>query len=535
MLERKPAAGLYKWMEAMSELPLAAEFPKSDYDQWRKRAERGLAATESFAENLVSKTLDGIAIEPVYPRAPNAPVIAGAGRQNGCWGVIQRIDHPAPAHANALALADLAGGAGGLALIFAGAPSARGFGLQIADQADFECALKDVLLEAIAVRLEAGGHSLGIAAHLIALVESRGLDLAQLDISLGLDPISTFAARGQFAADYGKVAARLGDVAAALYARGFAGRIAVADGRAWHGAGASEAQELACVLGLAVQYLRDFEAAGLPLAWSAQRIGAVLAVDAGQFANIAKIRALRLLWARVLEASGLDPAPLHIHAETAWAMMTKRGVYVNMLRTACAAFSAALGGADTVCVLPFTSALGLPDEFARRMARNSQLIMAQEAHIGRVADPGAGSGLIEALSQALAEAAWKLFRDFGGNGGIVDAITSQRLQKQIAKSRKAREDQFAAGMAHPAGKAIFAQREDIPVNVLEFKQIAPEPLSPPADLPPPGDGAQFDAMIALAGQGASPSALMGKPAGKPLKLEPLPANRLAEPYEGKGA
>ena len=123
-----------------------------------------------------------------------------------------------------------------------------------------------------------------------------------------------------------------------------------------------------------------------------------LAADADQFLTIAKFRALRKLWARVEEACGLAPEPVFVSAETAWRMMTQRDPYVNMLRTTIAAFAAGLGGADAITVLPFTAALGLPDRFARRIARNTQLMLLEESNLAKVSDPAAGSGGIEDLT-----------------------------------------------------------------------------------------------------------------------------------------
>src|SRR5262249_45822957 len=161
----------------------------------------------------------------------------------------------------------------------------------------------------------------------------------------------------------------------------------VADGRVVHGAGGTETQELAYVIAAAVTYLRTLEAHGIALDDARRMIFFRLAADADQFLTIAKFRALRMIWARVEESCGLTPEPTFIAAEIAWRMMTRNDPQVNILRTTIATFAAAVGGADAITVLPFTSALGLPDAFARRIARNTQLILIEEAGIGRVADP----------------------------------------------------------------------------------------------------------------------------------------------------
>ena len=186
---------------------------------------------------------------------------------------------------------------------------------------------------------------------------------------------------------------------------GFKGAFAVADGRVIHAAGGSEAQELAFALASALAYLRALEAAGISLATARDAIYFRLSADADQFLTMAKFRAARKLWAQVQTASGLSPEPGMITAETAWRMLTRRDPYVNILRNTIAVTAAGFGGADAVTVLPHTAPLGLPDSLARRIARNTQLLLLEESNLARVADPAAGSGALEALTQRLCTAA----------------------------------------------------------------------------------------------------------------------------------
>src|SRR5262249_15519027 len=199
--------------------------------------------------------------------------------------------------------------------------------------------------------------------------------------------------------------------------RGFCGPFASADGRLVHNAGGSEAQELAYALAVGVAYLRALESGGTALDAARRMIYFRLTADADQYLTIGQFRALRTLWARIEQACGVVPAPAFIAAETAWRMMTKRDPYVNMLRATIAVFSAGLGGADAITVLPFTMALGLPDGFARRVARNTQLVLLDESNLAKVVDPTAGSVGMEDLTDQLCRAAWKLFQDIEKTGG----------------------------------------------------------------------------------------------------------------------
>jgi methylmalonyl-CoA mutase len=201
-----------------------------------------------------------------------------------------------------------------------------------------------------------------------------------------------------------------------------------------------------------------------------------LSADADQFLTIAKFRALRALWARVEQACGLDPKPTFVSAETAWRMMTKRDPWVNMLRTTIAAFSAGVGGADALTVLPFTSAIGLPDRFARRIARNAELLLLEESNIAKVADPTAGSGSIEDLTDKLSRAAWALFQEIEAAGGAPAALESGLIQEKVEKVRAAHEAATAQRKDALTGTTDFPNLAETPVQVLDLK---PVPLGTP--------------------------------------------------------
>src|SRR4029079_1470197 len=230
---------------------------------------------------------------------------------------------------------------------------------------------------------------------------------------------------------------------AELVAQGFNGPFAAADGRPVHAAGGSEAQELAFVVANALAYLRALEAQGIALDDARRFIFFRLAADQDQFLTIAKFRALRKLWSRVQEVCGLAPKPVFIAAETAWRIMTKRDSQGNIVRGTIAALAAAVGGADAVTVLPYTAALGVPDALARRLARNTQTILTEESNLHRVADPAAGSGAIEALTDQLCARAWALFQDIERAAGAAAALEAGLIQQAVAKVRAEREANIA--------------------------------------------------------------------------------------------
>ena len=244
-------------------------------------------------------------------------------------------------------------------------------------------------LHAIHTRLEGGD---GLAKAFAAYVGKQPIDPARLRVSFGLN-------------DAGLVNE--------LVAQGFNGPFLEADGRVFHEQGASEAQELACVLAQIAGALRKFDQLS-PEAI----VGATLAANQDMFLTLAKFRAIRLLWARVLEASGIAHQPLRLHGETSRRMMARLDPHTNILRATAAVFGAGLGGTDTFTVLPFSIAQGLPNAFARRMARNTQLILLEESQLWRVADPASGSGYVESLTHDLCERAWTIFQGIEKTGKL---------------------------------------------------------------------------------------------------------------------
>ncbi len=487
----------------LADLPFMSAFALPAEVQWRAAVDKVLKGAD-FEKKLVGRTADSIRIEPLYKAAAGAgprPLRAQAGR----WHVAARLDHPEPAEAARLALADLEGGADCLSLAFAGAAAARGFGLAAMDAEALDAALAGVMLDLVRLRLDPAPGGRRHALLLADLVERRGFSGDAVAIDFGMDPIGVLAASGELAASLPELGRRVAQTIAGLKARGFRGPFLAADGRPWHEAGASEAQELGAVLSTAVTYLRLLEDQGMPLAEARDAISFTLVADTDEFLTIAKLRAARLLWDRVQRACGLAPKPVFIHAESAWRSLTRRDPWVNLLRGTIAAFSAGVGGADSVGVQPFTAALGLADGFARRVARNTQLVLLEEANLWRVADPAAGAGGFEALTRALCEQGWRKFQDLEGESadglaGIVAALANGHVQQGLSRERAARS------------RAIATRREPI-TGTSEFPNLAEAPVSVLAAAPVP----------------KPPQAVA--PAGGAIRVEPLPSLRTAEPFE----
>jgi methylmalonyl-CoA mutase len=459
----------------MIEIPFAADFPPASRAEWQALIEKALKGAPF--ETLQSKTYDGLTIDPVYERAAEACVVTGRGAAP--WQVLARADHPDAAEANRQALEDLENGATGLSLVFAGSVGAYGYGLE-ASEAAIARVLEGVHLDAIDIECQLSSPARDAPAHIAALLKKRGIDPAKTNIRAGFDPLGLMARFGGHALAWDKLGPAVAQYIKDLAATGLRGPFAVADGRTVHNAGGSEAQELAFVLANSVGYLRALEAAGVGLDHARRMIFFRLAADSDQFLTMAKFRALRKLWAWVEEASGLAPEPVFVSAETAWRTMTKLDPHVNMLRATMAVVAAGLGGADAVGVLPFTNAIGLPDQFARRIARNTQLILLEESNLAKVADPAAGSGGIEDLTAKLCKAAWSLFQEIERAGGTAKALEQGVIQKEIAATRAAREMALKSGTDALTGTTIFPNAGETPAKVLDVKPVPPPDTGKPA-------------------------------------------------------
>ena len=453
----------------MVELSLARDFAPADEAAWKALVEDALKGAPFAA--LRSKTYDGIAIEPLYGRARDAVRIAG--RPAGLpWSVMQRIDLPDPDAANGQILDDLTNGANGLALVFQGAIGDYGYALP-ATGAAISAALDNVHLDAgVAIDLDLSIQAKDAAGLLATLVKARGLAPTDVTIRFGFGPLGGVALSGQSPAPWKDIAPLFAGLVADLAGQGFAGPFAVADGSVIHAAGGSEAQELAFTLASAVAYLRALEQGGIALDDARRFIYFRLAADQDQFLTIAKFRALRKLWARIEQACGLSPRPAFVSAETAWRMMTKRDPHGNIVRGTIAALGAAVGGADAIAVLPFSAALGLPDGFARRIARNTQTILIEEANIHRVADPAAGSGAIGALTDALCETAWWFFQRIEQAGGAAEALQRGSIQRVVARVRAEREANVARRKDSVIGTSDFPDLAEDKVAVLAQARLA---------------------------------------------------------------
>ena len=446
-----------------------AGFADSSIEQWRAVAEKALRGA-SFDETLVSHTDDAITYGPLYERREDARILARSDSASP-WRVVQRVDDPDTDRAAVQAADDVASGATGLCLVFEGAPTAYGYGIK-SDPEKLTQILDKVLLDGLHIRIDANPHSRTTAEWMLAALVKRGADPRTLQINFGIDPAAIFGGTGRLRMSIDALKASMPQSLSGFFAFGIPGLLLEADSRPYHNAGASIAQELGAMMATATSHLRMFQEARQPLVHAAPLIGFALSVDQDQLQSIAKIRALRLLWTRVQEACGAPATAAQIHAETSMRMMTRLDAETNILRGTIAAFAAGVAAADTVCVLPHTLTHGLPDAFARRIARNTQLVLMDEAHLDHVADPAAGSGGIEALTDAFCEAGWDEFKRIEAEGGIFESLIKGAYQARVREAHEARIALYRDGGRHLVGTTLYPAKEERAVTTLDAERIA---------------------------------------------------------------
>jgi methylmalonyl-CoA mutase len=420
---------------------LADGFEPVSFEQWSEAATKG-------DENVAMMTLleDGVEAKWLYTSSDElgpdpsglpgqAPFTRGtrAGRH---WQIRQEQTHPDRARANREILEDLNGGVTEITLRLGKD------GISISNLDHLDEVLQGVYLDLAGVALEAGAAAPAAAGLLTALWRERGIAPDQALGSFRYDPLGTLAHTGELPCSPEEALAAAGKLAAETARDWTKVRALGVDTGIYVEAGGTAAWELGIAIATGVEYLRAATAAGLEPAEAAARIEFTLAVGPDQFLETAKFRAVRRLWARVLEESGVAEEVRHsaTYGKTSARMITAVDPWVNMLRVTTAAFAAGTGGADGVTVTPFDRMIGQPGDLGRRIARNTQIILQDEASLGRIADPLAGSWYGEELTNELAEAGWARFRDLEREGGALAALRSGLIASSLAKLADERED-----------------------------------------------------------------------------------------------
>ncbi len=466
---------------------LLEQFSVPNLDQWREEVERLLKGAP-FAKKMFTKTMEGITVEPMYTGANDAelpwkenfpgqwPFLRGGragGSRPASWLVAQELPLPTVQEFNNALRSDLQRGqnAVNLVLDLAGyhgqdpdqcsATRVGAKGTSIASLADLELALDGVDLETVPLFIQTGSAALSITALLNALMKKQGKNCARLSGCLGSDPVFGLAEMGQLPLELNHLYDELAIITRWAVEEAPALKTLPVHEDPWHDGGADSALSLALILASAVQKLRAMEERDLEVEAAASRIQFQLCVGSDFFMEMAKVRALRLLWSDVLASAGCADvaANVKIHARTSRRTQTLLDPHVNLLRVTTQAMSAVLGGVDSLHVSPFDEVDSLPDEFSRRIARNVQLVLAHECHFDQVQDPAGGSWYVENLTAKLAAKAWEIFQEIEAAGGIVETLKSGWVQEKVAAAAELR-------------RSRMANRQDVMVGTNQYPNLA---------------------------------------------------------------
>ncbi|WP_088342810.1 MULTISPECIES: methylmalonyl-CoA mutase family protein [Rhodomicrobium] len=533
----------------MNDLHLAGAFPGVSFADWQRAALKALRG--GALGELNSALYEGIEAAPLYTAADGgeaarlsgqlgaSPFIRGERRPatERPWSIIQFLDHLDIAEANRQLKEDIAGGAKCFWLQFGGQIPYGGATIGARRVETLEKVFSGVALDEIGILISGGFDAIAGTGLMAALVEKRGTPPARLKGSAGLDPLSLYAASGSVPAERERALSEAVDVATYLREKSYGWRPFLVSDRAWHQAGGSAREELAFSLAAAVAYWQALIDAGWPLDEAADAIGFSLTADTDIFVAIAKFRAMRALWARVTEAAGIKPRRAPLIAAMSFRAITERDPHVNLLRATAAAFGAGVGGADAVLLIPFNTRHGTPDAFARRLARNTQLVLQEEAYIGRVADAAGGSWYVESLTHQLAAAAWGEFRAVEATGGLLAALEAGLVERKLTdvllrrSANLARNrDKITGVSSYPnlAEEPIFSRPEDLAIDLAALDEEGEVP-----QLPPAGKGKRFGAIVAAAANGATLKGLERACENLLERFDFIPptADRTAEAFE----
>ncbi|MFZ5805852.1 MAG: methylmalonyl-CoA mutase family protein [Verrucomicrobiota bacterium] len=433
-----------------------SEFPDVSYAQWREAVQAYLG-DKNFDQSLISLNYEGMALQPVYcegedmPHPGMAPFARGnhaGGYLREAWEISQQLGCVSAREFNAAAKHGLARGLTclnlnldhatrqGLDPDWAKEGEVGQGGVSISTLKELSQALEDIDLEKIPVFVRSGSSGLPFAALFLALVRERGFSLQRLKGCIEMDPLGVLSHEGTLPQSIEGAYREMSALTQWACKRAQNLQTICVHGRPYHESGGSAMHELAFAVATGVEYLREMTRRGLSVDAVASRMRFAFLTGSNFFMEIAKIRAARMIWSQIISAWGgsEESKKMHIHSATDFWNKSTLDPHVNLLRTTTQAFAAILGGCEILNVRPFDEPLGAPDEFSRRMARNTQIILKSEMHLKRLIDPAGGSWYVENLTQNLAQEAWKLFQEVERQGGMLEALKKNFIQNLIEKT-----------------------------------------------------------------------------------------------------
>ncbi|MEO0509325.1 MAG: methylmalonyl-CoA mutase family protein [Verrucomicrobiota bacterium] len=474
--------------QADDNMTLLDEFEAPTKEEWREAAEKLLKGAP-FDKIMKRITPEGILLEPmlwkdVLDRLPAAETLPGfdnylrgtsaAGYSEDPWEIAQELPYGTPLEFNRAATSDLMRGQNSLNVALdiatlkgldpdaANAGEVGACGLSLACLNDIRTAFKGIIPEAISFHIRTGCSGMAVGALVFAWLRELGMDPGRLKGSLGMDPLAVKAAAGQLPADLDTLFEEQAILAeyCAKHAPGV--KSVGISTLPYHQAGGSAVEELGIALATGVAYLTELTERGLSVDLAAKQVRFSFAIGGNFFIEIAKLRAARVLWAQVVAAFGgsIEAQKINMHARTGLYNKTQRDPYVNMLRTTTEALSGVIGGVDSLCVGNFDEVTRVPDEFSRRISRNTQVILQEECELTSVVDPAGGSWAIEWLTNEVSEKSWAFFQEIEAKGGMTDALASGFIAEKLAATNAVNSRQLNQRRTSLIGTNVYPNLEE---------------------------------------------------------------------------
>jgi methylmalonyl-CoA mutase len=469
------------------------EFPAHSYNDWREAAEALLNGVP-FEKALLTKSIEGFDIQPIYTTADVESLstldampgmgsrVRGSCYSGNCvnsWLVSQELYAETPEAFNALARHCIERGQDELNILLDG-PTTIGIdpdhaslgdvgnrGVSLATVADWEKALEGIPVDRVSLYVRCGLSALSTGAQLFAALKQKGLAHSSVRGCFESDPLTGACELGVIPASMEKLLDETAELTAFASKNCPLLQTIGVQGSSIHNAGGTATQELASILSSGVFYLREMQKRSLAVTDVAAHIRLSVSLGTDYFMEIAKLRALRIVWMQVLESFGVpsESIKIHIHARTGAFSQTQADPYVNMLRATTEAFAAVVGGCDSLHVSPFDEVIRKPDLFSHRIARNVQIILREECDLTRTIDPAGGSSYVEWLTAKLAKEAWKLFQDFEARGGMLSCLKSGIIQGMVDSTYATRQKSIAQRRQVIVGCNMYPNTGEVPLAV----------------------------------------------------------------------
>lgn len=474
---------------------LKKDFPLSTYEDWKKQVELDLKG-ESFDKNLITKTYEGINLQPLYtsndikdlPQVNSFPgfnhYLRGSnvsGYSEHEWEIAQEYGQALPEDLNEVLRYDLKRGLNSINIVLDN-PTQLGIdadqsksgevgknGLSISGVRKMQVLFEDIDLTNQPINISCGFSALPITLLFTAYLNETRTSLINIRGSITSDPYEYLLTKGELPISLNEIFDETKLSTELMIKSNSPTKTIGVSGFIYNNAGANAVQELAFTLATAVEYLNEMISRGLSVDDIAQKVKFTFGIGSFYFMEIAKLRAARMLWSKILEGYAVkeENRKIFIHGSTTKFNQTYFDPYVNMLRTTTEAFSAIVGGVDSLQTNPFDESFNQADNFSNRIARNTQIILKEESHLDRVIDPAGGSFFVEKLTDDIAKAAWKVFQKIDEKGGMLKAIQSGYVQDKIAKVAEAKKKDLAKHKSVLVGINTYANPKEELMKIKE--------------------------------------------------------------------